>query len=54
MENGAHTSALIFGFGKIGENCVKYITYHQVKQGVDCPDGIMAAAIAQLANPDAD
>jgi hypothetical protein len=33
---------------------LKYIIYHQVKKGVDCPDGIMAAAIAQLANPDAE
>jgi hypothetical protein len=30
---------------------MKCIIYHQVKQGVDCPDGIMSAAIAQLANP---
>lgn len=31
---------------------MKYIIYHQVKQGVDCPDGIMAAAIAQKGDPD--
>jgi uncharacterized protein len=33
---------------------MKYIIYHQVKKGVDCPDGIFAAAIAQLANLDAE
>jgi oligoribonuclease NrnB/cAMP/cGMP phosphodiesterase (DHH superfamily) len=33
---------------------MKYIIYHQVKQGIDCPDGITAAAIAHLANPDAE
>lgn len=29
------------------------IIYHQVKPGVDCPDGIMAAAIASAAHPEA-
>ena len=33
---------------------MKYIIYHQVKQGVDCPDGIAAASIAHLANPGAE
>jgi len=33
---------------------MKYIIYHQIKEGVDCPDGITAAAIAHLANPDAE
>lgn len=32
---------------------MKYIIYHQIKDGVDCPDGIMAATIASLAMPDA-
>lgn len=30
-----------------------YIIYHQVKEGIDCPDGIMAAAIALMDMPDA-
>ncbi|MGL5061363.1 MAG: hypothetical protein ACRC62_15425 [Microcoleus sp.] len=30
-----------------------YIIYHQVQPGIDCPDGIMAAAIASLRYPDA-
>lgn len=32
----------------------QYIIYHQVKPGMDCPDGIMAAAITSLAFPDAE
>lgn len=33
---------------------MKYIIYHQVKKGVDCPDGVMAAAICALAHPGAE
>ena len=33
---------------------MKYIIYHQVKKGVDCPDGLMAASIAALACPKAE
>lgn len=32
----------------------QHIIYHQVKPGMDCPDGVMAAAIASLAYPDAE
>lgn len=30
-----------------------YIVYHQVKQGIDCPDGIAAAWVAKRKYPDA-
>lgn len=29
------------------------IIYHEVKPGIDCPDGVMAAATVSLAYPDA-
>lgn len=32
---------------------MKFIFYHQVKPGVDCPDGIVAAWVAQKSYPDA-
>jgi uncharacterized protein len=32
---------------------MNYIIYHEVKKGTACPDGIMAAAIAKMAIPDA-
>lgn len=32
---------------------MNYIIYHEIKPGVACPDGIMAAAIVRLAYPDA-
>jgi hypothetical protein len=32
---------------------VNYIIYHEGKKGTPCPDGIMAAAIAKMAIPDA-
>lgn len=31
-----------------------YIIYHQVKPGIDCPDGICAAAISKLKHTDAE
>jgi oligoribonuclease NrnB/cAMP/cGMP phosphodiesterase (DHH superfamily) len=35
------------------EDRLTYIIYHQVKPGTDCPDGIMAAAIASMKYPEA-